>query len=358
VAGVALEAVTKEFPAAKGGEPVRAVDDVTLDIPDREFMVLLGPSGCGKSTLLRLICGLEDPTRGDVLIGGRRVNDVLPKDRDVAMVFQSYALYPHKTVAANIEFPLKARGVGKAERAQAAKEAAGLLGLGELLHRRPGALSGGQRQRVALARAIVRRPAVFCMDEPLSNLDAKLRGETRAELVALHRRVDATFVYVTHDQVEAMTMGTRVAVMNRGRVDQVGTPQEVYARPASVFVAQFIGTPPMNVLPLGALGESVHLIGVRPEHLEIASTGELDATVTLVELLGHETLVTATLADGHPVVVRLPANAVPPALGESIRLDAAERHRHRFDAATGRRIDADDHVDVVDAMADAPDLAP
>jgi sn-glycerol 3-phosphate transport system ATP-binding protein len=179
------------------------------------------------------------------------------------------------------------------------------------------------------------------MDEPLSNLDAKLRGETRAERVALHRRVDATFVYVTHDQVEAMTMGSRVAVMNRGRVDQVGTPQEVYARPASVFVAQFIGTPPMNVLPLGALGESAHLIGIRPEHLEIAPDGELPAEVVLVELLGHETHVTATLADGHPVVARLPADATPPVIGATIRLDAAERHRHRFDAETGHRVEAD-----------------
>jgi sn-glycerol 3-phosphate transport system ATP-binding protein len=176
------------------------------------------------------------------------------------------------------------------------------------------------------------------MDEPLSNLDAKLRGETRAELVALHRRVDATFVYVTHDQVEAMTMGTRVAVMNGGRVEQVGTPQDVYARPASVFVAQFIGTPPMNVLPAGALGESEHLIGVRPEHLAITADGVLDATVTLVELLGHETLVFAVLADGHPVVLRLPADAVPPAPGNAVRLDAAARHRHHFDAATGQRV--------------------
>jgi multiple sugar transport system ATP-binding protein len=335
---VGLEAVTKEF-ASKGASTVHAVDHVTLDIPDREFMVLLGPSGCGKSTLLRLICGLEEPTSGDVLIGGRRVNDVLPKDRDVAMVFQSYALYPHKTVAANIEFPLKARGVGKAERARAAKAAAESLGLGELLHRKPGALSGGQRQRVALARAIVRRPAVFCMDEPLSNLDAKLRGETRAELVALHRSVEATFVYVTHDQIEAMTMGTRVAVMNHGIVEQVGTPQEVYARPSSVFVAQFIGTPPMNVLPAGVLDTSGHRIGVRPEDLLITPDGLLHARVTLVELLGHETLVTAQLDDGTTVVVRLAASVVPPALGDEVRLDAAEAQRHRFDASTGRRID-------------------
>lgn len=354
MAGVGLDGVVKEFAATRGAEPVRAVDDVSLAIPDREFMVLLGPSGCGKSTLLRLICGLEEPTAGTITIGDRVVNDVLPKDRDVAMVFQSYALYPHKTVAANIEFPLKARGVGKAERAHAARDAAAVLGLGELLQRRPGALSGGQRQRVALARAIVRRPAVFCMDEPLSNLDAKLRAETRAELVALHRRVDATFVYVTHDQVEAMTMGTRVAVMNQGRVEQVGTPQEVYARPASVFVATFIGTPPMNVLPQGALDGSQHLVGVRPEHVEITPSGSLDATVTLVELLGHETLVTVALADGHPVVVRLPADAAPPAAGGGVRLAVAERHRHRFDAATGRRID--DATTVVESGAFGMDV--
>ncbi len=340
VAGVRLEAVTKEFPT-RGADPVRAVDHVSLDIPDREFMVLLGPSGCGKSTLLRLICGLEDPTTGEVFIGDRRVNDVAPKDRDVAMVFQSYALYPHKTVAANIEFPLKARGIGKAERSQAAKEAATTLGLADLLDRKPGALSGGQRQRVALARAIVRRPAVFCMDEPLSNLDAKLRGETRAELVDLHRRVEATFVYVTHDQVEAMTMGSRVAVMNRGVVEQVGTPQEVYARPASVFVAQFIGSPPMNVLPVGALEDSEYCVGVRPEHLSVVADGPLRARVMLVELLGHETLVTAELPSGQTLVVRLGASDPPPEVADELCLDVAESHRHRFAAATGRRIEAE-----------------
>ncbi|MCU1389401.1 MAG: carbohydrate transporter ATP-binding protein family, partial [Ilumatobacteraceae bacterium] len=225
VANVRLKNLTKQF------DGVTAVDGVDLDVADREFMILLGPSGCGKSTLLRMIAGLEDPTEGEVYIGETMVNNILPKDRDVAMVFQSYALYPHKTVQANIEFPLKVRKVDKVERAKAAVAAAESLGLGEYMARKPGALSGGQRQRVALARAIVRKPAVFCMDEPLSNLDAKLRGETRAELIALHQRLESTFIYVTHDQVEAMTMGNRIAVMSRGKIEQVGTPQDVYDRP-------------------------------------------------------------------------------------------------------------------------------
>ena len=226
MARVRLEHVTKRF--GTGDDAVNAVDDVSLDVQDHEFMILLGPSGCGKSTLLRTVAGLERPDGGDVFIGEQRVNDVEPKNRDIAMVFQSYALYPHKTVQANIEFPLKARGVGKDERAIEARKAAEVLGLSDYLRRKPGQLSGGQRQRVALARAIVRQPAVFLMDEPLSNLDAKLRGDTRTELVDLHRRLDSTFLYVTHDQVEAMTMGTRVAVLNAGRLEQVGTPKEVY----------------------------------------------------------------------------------------------------------------------------------
>ena len=286
VAQVRLEHISKIF--GEGDDAVKAVDDVTLSIDHHEFMILLGPSGCGKSTLLRTIAGLEDPTSGDVFIGDRRVNDVLPKERDVAMVFQSYALYPHKTVAANIEFPLKVRGVEKNERAEAARRAAEVLGLTEQMKRKPGQLSGGQRQRVALARAIVRNPAVFLMDEPLSNLDAKLRGDTRAELVDLHRRLDSTFVYVTHDQVEAMTMGTRVAVLDRGRLQQVGTPREVYDRPATVFVAQFIGTPPMNVLPAGMWGTPDVQVGVRPEHLRIEPAGRLRAVVRQIEHLGHE----------------------------------------------------------------------
>ena len=331
MASIRLVGVSKHF------DEVKAVDDVSLDIADRDFMILLGPSGCGKSTLLRTIAGLEDPTAGDVYIGDTRVNDVLPKDRDVAMVFQSYALYPHKTVQANIEFPMKVRGVDKTERAEAARQAAEILGLTPYLARKPGALSGGQRQRVALARAIVRRPAVFCMDEPLSNLDAKLRAETRAELVALHSRLDATFVYVTHDQVEAMTMGNRIAIMRDGHIEQVGTPREVYDRPASVFVAQFIGTPPMNIFPAGSLESGNHVVGARPEHTVISNDG-VAATVMVVEHLGHEMQVVCRIDDSHRAIVRLAEGSAAPDNGASVHLSAPESTRHRFDAGSGVRL--------------------
>ena len=332
MAAVRLDSITKVF------DGVTAVDGVSLEVADHDFMILLGPSGCGKSTLLRMIAGLEDPTAGDVYIGGQRVTDVQPSVRDVAMVFQSYALYPHKTVQANIEFPLKVRGVDRAERAAQACRAAESLGLTEYLARKPGQLSGGQRQRVALARAIVRQPAVFCMDEPLSNLDAKLRSETRAELVALHRRLSSTFVYVTHDQVEAMTMGSHVAVMSRGTLEQVGTPAEVYARPASVFVAQFIGTPPMNILPAGLVEPSAVLVGVRPEHVVIDPASATRALVLLVEHLGHETLVHARIGD-VAVVIRMPAGLATPLHDDEIGITVPHEHRHRFDVATTRRID-------------------
>jgi multiple sugar transport system ATP-binding protein len=333
VAQVRLQDITKQF------DGVTAVEGIDLDIADREFMILLGPSGCGKSTLLRMIAGLENPTEGEVWIGDTLVNDILPKQRDVAMVFQSYALYPHKTVQANIEFPLKVRKVDKAERAEAAMVAADALGLREYMGRKPGQLSGGQRQRVALARAIVRKPAVFCMDEPLSNLDAKLRGETRAELIALHQRLESTFIYVTHDQVEAMTMATRIAVMSRGHIEQVGTPNEVYANPASVFVAQFVGMPPMNIFPAGTLEPGLHLVGVRPEHLRIVAEGPLSMRVTLVEQLGHEVLVTGVVAERR-IVIRLAADAVAPKAGETVAVDADLTARHRFDPVTEKRIDA------------------
>ena len=369
MAAVRLDRITKTF--GDGPAAVHAVNDVTLEIDHHEFMILLGPSGCGKSTLLRMVAGLETPTSGTVYIGDRAVNDVLPKERDVAMVFQSYALYPHKSVAANIEFPLKARGVAKAERAAEARRAANMLGLGALLDRKPGQLSGGQRQRVALARAIVRQPAVFCMDEPLSNLDAKMRSETRAELVDLHRRLDSTFIYVTHDQIEAMTMGTRVAVLADGKLQQVGTPQEVYAAPATVFVAQFIGTPPMNVLPPGVLEGSEVRVGFRPEDARLIAHGAghdtghgtghdighdtghgagndtghdpgttLHGTVRLVEQLGHEALVVVELtnAPGHRVVVRQPAAEAPPALDSAVTVVIATATRHRFHAESGERL--------------------
>src|SRR5579884_1450163 len=242
MARVVLEHVTKKF-----GE-VLAVNDLNIDVRDREFLVLVGPSGCGKSTALRMIAGLEEATSGDIIIGDRRVNDVHPKDRDIAMVFQSYALYPHMSVYDNMAFGLKLRKVPKAEIDRRVKEAAEILGLENLLNRKPKELSGGQRQRVALGRAIVREPQVFLMDEPLSNLDAKLRVQTRAELIKLHQRLQTTVIYVTHDQTEAMTMGTRIAVMKDGVLQQLAPPQEVYDHPSNVFVAGFIGSPAMNFI--------------------------------------------------------------------------------------------------------------
>jgi multiple sugar transport system ATP-binding protein len=243
MARVVLEHVSKKF-----GD-VSAVNDLNIDVRDREFLVLVGPSGCGKSTALRMVAGLEDVTEGDILIGDRRVNDVPPKDRDIAMVFQSYALYPHMSVYDNMAFGLKLRKVPKPEIDRRVKEAGDILGLGALLNRKPKQLSGGQRQRVALGRAIVRDPQVFLMDEPLSNLDAKLRVQTRAELIKLHARLKATVIYVTHDQVEAMTMGHRIAVMKDGLLQQLDTPQTLYDRPSNMFVAGFIGSPAMNFFP-------------------------------------------------------------------------------------------------------------
>jgi len=351
VAEIRLSGVTKRF-----GDVV-AVDGLDLVAADGEFLVLLGPSGCGKSTALRMIAGLEDPTEGDVHIGERDVTDVAPKDRDVAMVFQSYALYPHKTVRANIEMPLKPRHVPKDERAAQVAEAARMLGLQDLLDRKPRELSGGQRQRVALARAIVRRPAAFLMDEPLSNLDAKLRIQTRAELVELHRRLGTTVVYVTHDQVEAMTMADRVAVMDAGRLQQVGPPQEVYDRPANAFVARFIGSPPMNLLPAtagegairvaggslpapaGAQLSGAVTVGVRPEHLRDARAGEpsFDAGLRVVESLGHERLLVCDSGDGDPVIVRRSAEVAVPEHGTTLHLTADAANVHVFDVATGER---------------------
>jgi multiple sugar transport system ATP-binding protein len=361
VASVRFDHVTKRFGA------IVAVDDLDLEVEDREFLVLLGPSGCGKSTALRMIAGLEEPTAGAILIGERRVDGIDPKDRDLAMVFQSYALYPHKSVRQNIEFPLRSRKVPAAERDRLVGDAAAQLGLTNLLDRKPRQLSGGQRQRVALARAIVRRPAVFLMDEPLSNLDAKMRTSTRAELVELHAQLGTTFVYVTHDQVEAMTMANRVAVLNDGALQQVGPPQAVYDRPESVFVAQFIGSPPMNVLsaevvdedgtrrlrlPSGTLaltaadaaaaGGARHgtvVVGVRPEELRVAAEG-LAAKVRVVESLGHERHLLCELDGGTEVVVRSPASVAAHGEGTAVHLTAAPSGLHLFDADTGRRLAA------------------
>ena len=299
-----------------------AVEGFSLDIRDGEFLVLVGPSGCGKSTTLRMVAGLETPTSGTIAIGGKDVTHLPPKDRDIAMVFQNYALYPHMTVRANMEFALKLRKFPKAEIARRVDAAAAALGLTPYLKRLPKALSGGQRQRVALGRAIVREPAVFLFDEPLSNLDAKMRVEMRAEIIRLHHRLGATMIYVTHDQTEAMTMGERIVVMEKGRIQQVAPPLEVYEKPANPFVAGFIGTPPMNLFPAGLLGKG--LVGVRPEHIRLEAdarragerpedgrrAGRLAATVDFLEPLGPETLV-HVVVDGtdFSAVVRVPGFA-------------------------------------------------
>ncbi len=320
MASVTYDHVTKRF-----GDVI-AVNDFTLHIEDKEFMVFVGPSGCGKTTALRLLAGLEEPTSGNIYIGDRLVNDVPPKDRDIAMVFQSYALYPHMTVYENMAFGLKLRKVPKKEIDRRVREAARILGIENLLDRKPKQLSGGQRQRVAVGRAIVREPAVFLMDEPLSNLDAKLRVQARAELSKLHQRLGTTFIYVTHDQVEAMTMGTRIAVMNAGVLQQVDTPQNLYDYPANVFVAGFIGSPAMNffnaklvqvdgqvcidtgdfmvVIPLARqevyrphLGKEI-IFGIRPEDIhdpQFAPPGinaaGVEARVAVTELMGNEVIV-------------------------------------------------------------------
>ena len=293
---------------------VPAVDDFNLEVREGEFLVLVGPSGCGKSTTLRMVAGLETPTSGRISIGGRDVTDLPPRDRDIAMVFQNYALYPHMTVRENMSFALKLRHVPKAEIAARVAAAAETLGLEPYLDRLPKALSGGQRQRVAVGRAIVREPAVFLFDEPLSNLDAKMRVEMRAEIVRLHHRLGATMIYVTHDQTEAMTMGDRILVMNAGRICQAAPPAEVYNSPADRFVASFIGTPPMNFFPPGTL-DFGRTTGLRPEHFAVvpaanAPADALAATVDIVEPLGSETIVHAVADLGKtPVSVRLPGDA-------------------------------------------------
>ena len=360
MARVLFDHVTKRF-----GDVV-AVDEHVLEVADEEFLVLLGPSGCGKSTALRMIAGLEDPTSGIIRIGDRIVNDVEPKKRDVAMVFQNYALYPHMTVRQNIEFPLRTRKMDAEERNRSVADAASVLGLTELLDRKPAQLSGGQRQRVALARAIVRRPHAYLMDEPLSNLDAKLRVATRAELVELHHRFHTTVVYVTHDQVEAMTMGSRIAIMNNGILQQVGPPQQVYSRPANLFVAQFIGSPPMNTVRAQVVGhdgsvsvklpggevelppEVAHavkqasspevVVGVRPEHI-LLNDGNVPATVTVVESLGHERHIVCRLDDGQMVIVRIDADEPVPDLMSAVHLNTQVKDLHLFDPGTGMRIE-------------------
>ena len=353
MAEVNLDHVTKRF-----GSGAAAVDDLTLDIRDRELMVLLGPSGCGKTTGLRMVAGLERPDDGEIRIDGRRVNEVEPKDRDVALVFQSYALYPHMSVRDNMLYPLKVRRMSRAERDRRVRQAAELLRITHLLERKPRQLSGGEQQRVALGRAIVREPRVFLMDEPLSNLDAKLRVHTRAELKALQQQLGTTTVFVTHDQAEAMTLADRIAVMNEGALQQVGTPDDVYDRPANLFVAQFMGSPPMNTLsvthvdsalvaeggwrfPLPAAltpPDRALTLGVRPEDVSLSMTpfdGAFAATVFVSEPLGNEVIVNVTI--GETVVKVRAESSVRPQRGDSVYLKANPNRLHVF-GSDGQRL--------------------
>ena len=335
-------AVVEVRELSKRFDGVAAVDGIDLASADGEFLVLLGPSGCGKTTLLRMIGGLEPPTTGEILIGGRVVTDLPPRARQIAMVFQSYALYPHMTVANNIAFPLKAAGIAKAEQARRIAWAAGILGIDSLLDRKPRQLSGGQRQRVALARALVREPTVFLLDEPLSNLDAQRRASARDELQGFQRRVGTTTIYVTHDQVEAMGMGDRIAVMDHGRIRQVGTPHEIYDEPADTFVATFLGSPPMNLVPSNREGE---LFGFRPEHLAPAGANQGDEWVRFpfhihrAEYLGAERLLYGAIGSAK-AVARFPANAeVDRDIGSTSEFAVREQDLKRFDAGSGMRLD-------------------
>ncbi|GAA1520217.1 sn-glycerol-3-phosphate ABC transporter ATP-binding protein UgpC [Nocardioides humi] len=349
-----------------------AVDELSLTVEDGEFMVLVGPSGCGKSTSLRMLAGLEEVTTGSIRIGDVDITDVAPKDRDIAMVFQNYALYPHLSVADNMAFALKIAGVAKAERRARVQEAARMLDLVDVLDRKPRALSGGQRQRVAMGRAIVRQPQVFCMDEPLSNLDAKLRVSTRTQIAALQRRLGTTTVYVTHDQVEAMTMGDRVAVMKDGVLQQVDTPLALYDRPANAFVAGFIGSPSMNLLsgvldgggaavvdghafalprPAASAPSGSVILGIRPEDWRVAGAGEsgYPVTVQVVEELGADAYLYATPAAAPDVADRPAGELVPQVVarvdgragltpGQQVRLAVVPERVHVFDAESGRRL--------------------
>jgi multiple sugar transport system ATP-binding protein len=337
MANVTYEHVTKKF------DDAAAVQDLTLQVADGEFMVLVGPSGCGKSTALRMLAGLEKVTEGRILIGERVVNNVAPQSRDIAMVFQSYALYPHMTVYDNLAFGLRNKKVPKKDIDRRVRKAAEILDLDPLIKRKPRQLSGGQRQRVALGRAIVREPAAFLIDEPLSNLDAKLRVQTRAEILKLQRDLDTTTIYVTHDQVEAMTMGDRIAVMKLGVLQQVGTPSDVYREPTNVFVAGFIGSPAMNLVPASVIdgaGGADRIAGFRPEHVRVRN-GRVDgidfeARVEVVEYLGDEQLVHMTRKD-TPMQAKLPVEETVKA-GDELTFSIPREKLYLFDAETEERI--------------------
>ncbi len=326
MAAVAIRGLGKDAAGQEGLIPI--LHNVSLDVADGELLVLVGPSGCGKSTLLRCVAGLESIERGEVQLDGRRINELAPGARDVAMVFQSYALYPHLTVRENLAFPLRLRKEPESEIAARVAEALELTGISALVDRRPSQLSGGQRQRVAIGRALVRRPRLFLFDEPLSNLDASLRARMRVELKRLHARLRATMIYVTHDQVEAMTLADRIAVMRSGQVEQVGTPRELYDRPANLFVARFLGTPEINLVPAEALGVvGATTLGLRPEDIYFEDRGPLAGTVELVEELGRTSIVHLLVGDQRIVALVESPQAPQPGVVASFRWDPERLHR-------------------------------
>jgi sn-glycerol 3-phosphate transport system ATP-binding protein len=334
MASITLQNIVKEY--GTGAKAVPVIHNLNAQINDGEFVVIVGPSGCGKSTLLRMVAGLEEITGGHISIGERIVNDLEPAERDIAMVFQNYALYPHMSVFDNMAYGLKIAKVSMADIQTRVDKAAGILELRPLLQRKPRELSGGQRQRVAMGRAIVRQPKVFLFDEPLSNLDAKLRAQTRLEIQKLHRELGITSLFVTHDQVEAMTLAQRMIVMNAGVMEQFGTPEEVYNRPASTFVASFIGSPPMNLLKQAPGLPAGQILGIRPEHLELSSQG-WDLKVDTVELLGAERLVHAQLG-AETLTLRLDASLSAPQAGQHFHAKPKEACVHYFNAETGKRL--------------------
>ena len=337
MASITLSNIVKRYQTGK--QITEVIHGISAQIQDGELVVIVGPSGCGKSTLLRMVAGLEEVTEGEVKIGDRVVNDLEPAQRDIAMVFQNYALYPHMSVFDNMAYGLKIAKVPKGEIKTRVDKAAATLELSHLLDRRPGQLSGGQRQRVAMGRAIVRQPQVFLFDEPLSNLDAKLRAQTRLEIQKLHRELGITSLFVTHDQVEAMTLAQRILILNAGVVEQFDTPENVYQRPASTFVASFIGSPPMNLMPMSGT-KSGKLLGVRPEHLTLQSLASADSwavTVYATELLGAERLIYAKRGE-DALVIRVDSDAVAPAIGDVLHVRPRADQLHWFDASTGKRL--------------------
>ena len=339
MASLTLSNVVKRYGHGPKANPV--IHGVNAEIADGEFIVIVGPSGCGKSTLLRMVAGLEEISGGEIRIGPRVVNDLEPAERDIAMVFQNYALYPHMSVFDNMAYGLKIAKVPKDEIRTRVDKAARILELAPFLERKPRELSGGQRQRVAMGRAIVRQPQVFLFDEPLSNLDAKLRAQTRLEIQKLHRELGITSLFVTHDQVEAMTLAQRMIVMNAGRMEQFGTPEEVYRRPASTFVASFIGAPPMNLLSSAPHVEPGTILGIRPEHLDIvpqAAAQGWSVQVEAIEMLGAERLLYTRL-DSEQIIVRVNEDqGLAPAIGSTLHLLPQPDRLHRFDEATGKRL--------------------